>query len=189
MSDFNPYAAPQVTDEMTQPTSQDSPVGVWRKGNLMVMHKSAVLPNRCVKSNEPAERQLQRKLSWHHPAVYLALLLNLLIYLILALALGKKVVIHVGLSDRWFAKRRRAILIGWSLVLASVASLVCGFFADPNWAPAFIIASLPLFFIGVFWGLLGARMVYAKKIDANYIWLGGVHASFLETLPPWPYAG
>jgi len=182
----NPYAAPLITAEMVQPSGHHSPIGVWRKGKLLVMHRAAMLPDRCVKSNEPAAGQLKRKLNWHHPAIYLGLLLNLLVYLILALALGQKATIHIGLSERWFSKRRRAIVIGWSLVLAAVALVAGGIASDSEFWPLMVFPGLLLFIVGALWGLYGARMVYPKKIDDHYVWLGGVHPSFLDTLPAWP---
>ena len=121
MNELNPYAAPQYANEMLLPPQQQPDGGLWRFGKLLVMHKAAPLPDRCVKSNEPATRRLVRKLSWHHPAVYFALLLNLIVYVIIAMVLSKKATIHIAMSDRWFAKRRRAMFIGWGLVLASIA--------------------------------------------------------------------
>ena len=94
-----------------------------------------------------------------------------------------------GWAVRWFAKRRRAMLIAWSLVLVSIGSLVYGFanIDSREIAPVAIGLAFPLFLIGAIYGLLAARMVTPKKIDDNYVWLRGVHPSFLATLPEWPY--
>ncbi len=78
MSQLNPYAAPQVANPFAvgaEPKVVGFP-GLWRQGNLLVLHKAAPLPDICVKSNLPASRRLKRNLQWHHPAVYLALLVN-----------------------------------------------------------------------------------------------------------------
>jgi len=49
--------------------------GVWRSGSLLVMHRNARLPDRCVKTNSAENvRRLKRNLSWHHPGLYLWLL-------------------------------------------------------------------------------------------------------------------
>ena len=51
-----------------------------------------------------------------------------------------------------------------------------------------ILAGLLLFFVAAIWGLVAARMVSAKRIAEEYIWLKGVHPEFLARLPEWPYA-
>src|SRR5687768_6974211 len=65
----NPYAAPQQPDLYSQsvPNKISPYAGLWREGNVMVMHKLAPLPDICLKSNQPAVGRLKRKLSWHHP--------------------------------------------------------------------------------------------------------------------------
>lgn len=63
MADINPYAAPQH-GIVVNPPAVDPSGGVWRDGKLLVMHKKAVLPDRCVKCNQPAGgRRLKRSLS------------------------------------------------------------------------------------------------------------------------------
>ena len=80
----NPYDPPvvPVAADVTYATEVIDDRGLWRKGSLLVMHKMAPLPNRCVKCNVPTERRLKRVLSWHHPAIFLSLLAGLLIYVI-----------------------------------------------------------------------------------------------------------
>jgi hypothetical protein len=112
-----------------------------------------------------------------------------LIYAILALILRKAATIYIGLSDEWFARRRRAMIVGWFLVLASIAMLVAGIgMEDRSDAFPWLIAASPLVFLfGAIYGLLGARMVTAVRISDEYVWLKGVHPDFLADLPEWPY--
>ncbi len=188
----NPYQSPEVFPAAyaDKPFRDD---GLWRKGKLLVMHKNAALPPRCVKSNAPTPRTLRRKLTWHHPAVFIALLFNLLIYAILAIVLSKRATIYIGLSDRWFAKRRRAILIGWGSVLLAGGMVVGGIAMVENtlvddWVGAvLIIGGLITFIAGAIFGLVGARMVTPTRITDDYVWLKGVHQDYLATLPDWPY--
>lgn len=187
MSDMNPYAVPMSTSTIN--LAHDNVGGLWQNGSILVMHRAAKLPAKCVKSNEPCEGSLPRKLSWHHPAVYLALLFNLLFYVIIAIAVSKRATIHIGLSDEWKAIRIRRILIAWGLFLLSIILLVGGIAASGTNDVGSIVAvsSIPLMLFAIFYGLLGARLVVAKKIDDQYIWLKGVHRDFLRDLPPWPY--
>ena len=194
----NPYAAPQdypMAEAYPPPDSPfadgTKPAGLWQQGNLLVLDKFAQLPDRCVKSNEPAGRRLKRNLYWHHPAVYLAILLHLFIYVILALILRKTATIHIGLSDHWFAKRRRAILISWILVLLSIVLVVIGAMnvnSGDDFGLVWLIPVGIFLFIGaLLYGLIAARMVVAKRINDRYVWLKGVHPDFLADLPPWPH--
>jgi len=187
-SSENPYAPP-----LTTPSVYDAQVvedlGLWRKGSLLVMRKNSQLPARCVKSNAPTDRRLKRSMYWHHPAIYLSILISILIYVILALILRKSATIYIGLSDEWFAKRHRAMLVGWLLFLASVAMLIAGIaMLDQSDAFPWLIAASPLVFLfGAIYGLLGARMVVPARISDEYVWLKGIHPSFLADLPEWPY--
>lgn len=64
MSEINPYESPRSPEPvlLTEPAETES-WGVWRHGRLLVMHKRATLPERCVKSNQPAYgRKLKRNL-------------------------------------------------------------------------------------------------------------------------------
>lgn len=183
----NPYAPPQVFGEQaTIPPSAD---GLWRQGKYLVMHRSATLPALCVKSGEPAMGRLPRKLQWHHPAIYALLLCNLIIYAIVAMILQKKATIDIGLSEYWLGVRRRAIWIGWLSALGGIGAIVAGIslerFAAGPWIALTGLVSL---LFGIFYGVFRARLVYAHKIDDQYIWLAGVHSSYLDQLPPWPYA-
>jgi len=64
MSYVNPYASPFSADCVPPlVTAQVVGEALYRQGKLLVMHKQAVLPDRCVKSNQPAHgRRLKRKL-------------------------------------------------------------------------------------------------------------------------------
>jgi hypothetical protein len=187
-SSENPYASP-----LTTPTVYDAQIpeelALWRKGSQLVMRKTAPLPARCVKSNAPTDRRLKRSLYWHHPAIYFSILISILIYAVLALILRKSATIYIGLSDEWFAKRHRAMLVGWLLFLASIAMIVAGIaMLDQSDAFPWLIAASPLVFLfGAIYGHLGARMVVAVRISDEYVWLKGIHPSFLADLPEWPY--
>jgi len=187
-SSDNPYAPPLTTPSVYEAQIVED-LGLWRKGNLLVMRKNSPLPARCVKSNAPTDRRLKRNMYWHHPAIYLSILISILIYVILALILRKSATIYIGLSDEWFAKRHRAMLVGWLLFLASIAMIIAGIgMLDQSDAFPWLIAASPLLFLfGAIYGLLGARMVTPVRISDEYVWLKGIHPSFLADLPEWPY--
>ena len=187
----NPYAAPQdPVPAMFADNAQYG--GVWRQGNVLVMHRTAILPARCVKTNEPTPARLKRKLYWHHPAIYLALIPGVLIYAILASVLCHRATIEIGLSETGFARRRRVMLIAWIGVLLSLGAFFGSFKAfdwdaGPN-GPLVMFGGIFTFLGFLIYGLIAARMVHVKKMDYHYIWLKGVNAEYLDQLPLWPYA-
>src|SRR6476660_2337793 len=105
--EVNPYASPREVGNYPQLAIGHPFAGLWRHGDMLVMHRLAPLPDICVKSNEPATRRLRRSLSWHHPAIFLLLLISPLIYIIVALILRKSATLYIPLTDEWFARRRR----------------------------------------------------------------------------------
>ncbi len=181
----NPYAAPDSSFEDVATTLFASEGRLWRKGKLLVMERDAVLPNRCVKSNEPCEGRLKRVLRWHQPAIYLVILANILIYVIVATIVSHRATIHIGLSEEWRGKRRRNIAIGWLTALAGIGLLFSMGFADETVLPFLLVSGIVALVGGVLFGMYGSQMVTAKRIDRTHIWLRGVHPDFLASLPEW----
>jgi hypothetical protein len=184
----NPYASPQ---EAGYYAPQLAPVpsfaGLWRQGNLLVMHKNAPLPDVCLKSNQPATRRLKRNLSWHHPALYLVILLHLFIYIIVALIMRKTAKIYIPLTEDWFQRRRQRMMVAWIAVLLSLLLFGLGASAVDReaWGAWAIILALLLFLAAAIYGIVACRLVSPKRMTDNYIWLKGVHPDFLDRLEPW----
>jgi hypothetical protein len=158
--------------------------GVWRDKSTLVMEKNAALPDRCVKCNEPAFGQrLKRKLSWHHPAIYLIILVALLIYLVVAMVLRKTATIEVGVCERHMKTRRRSIVITWGAIIFSIILLfVAASYEDGGVA----LFGLALFVGAVIYGIITVRIVAPAKIDDRFVWLRGVNKEYLSELPAWP---
>lgn len=186
----NPYAPPVMPAQM-MPQQQPGLEGLWRKGNLLVMHKMAQLPPICVKSNQYATKWLKRNLQWHNPWIAI-LLISPLIYIIVALIMTKRATIHIGLTEEWFARRKSRLLITWGFVLAAFAFVGLAILLgnQPNGEPfagLCILLALIWLIVGLAYGQYACRLVYPQKIDDSYVWLRGVNSEFLDRLPVWPY--
>ena len=89
-------------------------------GDKFVIPRDAVLPNRCLKcENAPTDPWLTKTFHWHHPALCF-LLLQPLIYVIVALIVRKKIELALPLCDVHKSIRKRRLWIGWGLLLACI---------------------------------------------------------------------
>lgn len=155
---------------------------IWRNKSVLVMTKQAPLPHRCVKCNAPTHHTLKRNLRWHHPALYILIIVGFLFYAILAMVLSKTATINVGLCETHAAARKRDILITWMLVLLSFGSF---YFAVVAEEMGFLLVGVALLLGAIIYGSLKTRVVAPQKIDDHYVWLTGLNASYLEQFPEW----
>lgn len=188
MHDSNPYAPPAGGNPFSPSFKPETQVGIWRDGNLLVMAREATLPDICIKSNQPTDGyRLKRKLSWHHPALAILIIISIPIYAIVAVLVSKRATIHVGLSDAWRRRRLRRIWVAWACVLLAFVGGIAGIALAENvredvGAPLFL-ASVVLFFGGLLYGMIGARLIRAKRIDDRFVKFSGVHPEYLNRFP------
>lgn len=157
--------------------------GIWRDGKTLVMTKDAVLPDRCVKCNAFTQGRLKRKLSWHHPAYFILLLVAWLIYLIVSMVVRKRATVELGLCDEHRAKRRNYIWVTLLLALGGFAGFFLAIAAEDG-TPALI--GLLMLITALIFGLIATRVTYPQKIDDRFVWLRGVNDEYLNQFPPWP---
>jgi hypothetical protein len=161
---------------------------VWRSGNKLVMHVNAILPDRCVKTNLPTHGQrLKRNLSWHHPSLYLLILLSVLIYLIVSLCVRSRATIEIGVSDAVMKKRKIAITAGWVLGLGGIAVFALGLAYES--LGVLIPTGIVAFLVGIVWAMTGVNIVTPARIDGEYVWLRGINKEYLAALPEWDRIG
>lgn len=171
----NPFAPPKAS------LSPANPEGIWRDGKILVLTPGSVLPPRCVKCNAPAvQPQRKRKIYWHQPWIYLLVLLNVLIYLIVALIVRKQATVAPGLCPTHRRRYWIGIAVGWSgvplgllLAIASAATDEC------LWG----ILGLIVFLAALVAGIILSRIVLAERIDKDFVRLKGCGRAFLESFP------
>jgi hypothetical protein len=182
-AELNPYQSPQAVLAPEIVPGAD----VWQDGNLLVLRRGSVLPDRCIKCNAPAEGyRLRRNLSWHNPALFLTILAGLLIYVIIALIVRQTMQVEIGLCPVHRSKRLRAIAIGWILALAGIATMILGGTTGGRQSGGYMLIGLGILLIGLFYGLIGSSTVSPKKIDPYFGWLKGACREYLAELPPSP---
>ena len=153
----------------------------WQDGSKLVLPEGTILPDLCVKCGAPAQGfRLERKLHWLHPAFLLLLVCGPLLYLIFSALLGKTATVEVGVCPTHRRRRHLFIAGGWGLALLGLFGFWLAIHFEVAW-PA--IAGVGSLLVGMFGGLLGARLVYAARMDERYLWLGGVDRRYLSQLP------
>jgi hypothetical protein len=156
--------------------------GIWCEKKTLVLGARAILPDRCIKCNEPANgNRLKRNLYWHPQGWYALILLNLVIYAVVAAIVRKRANIEVGLCAKHHRARWTAIAAGWALILAGLAGMIGGAI-QPGQGWLALVGFTALVF-GIFWGIIGGRVVFAREITPSRVRVGGAGRAFLQTLP------
>jgi hypothetical protein len=161
------------------------PVGgqLWRFGKQLVLRSQTPLPDRCVKCNAPANgNRLRRRLYWHSPAFYALILINLLVYALVALIVRKRAVLEIGLCEHHRRRRRLVIVSSWAVVLAGFAMVGAGISA--NEGMLIVLGILLALIAAIVGGVLGPQ-VAAAKIDKEFVYLRGCSQEYLALLPEW----
>jgi len=176
---------PVFLQRMAEGVPASGRTGLWREGKKLVTRSETPFPDRCVKCNGPANGyKLKRVLYWHHPAVYLLLLLlctiGLIVYIIVSMVVRKKAILRIGLCDAHRKQRTLGIIICTSGILGGISLLVAGAVAESGWTA---LAGVGAIFFGIIWGIVKARTIAATKIDNDVVWVSGVCQGFLNELP------
>jgi magnesium-transporting ATPase (P-type) len=186
----NPFAGP-TAQQPAYPAQKPTGSYIGVELDQLVLQHGAVLPQVCVKTNQPATRLLKRKFHWHHPALTITILGGLLIYVILVLILRKSMEVNIPMSEEAFAKRKKWMWInvmGMILCLLAVIGSIFGMATlgrmPPEGMLAMYICLLVLSFIGllVFAIVNGriANVLAPKKITDMHGWFRGCHPDYLQ---------
>jgi hypothetical protein len=161
--------------------------GVWRDDKMLVMHKTARLPEYCIKCGAPLDRpMLPRTLRWQHPALALLLLAGLpglILYFIIALIVRKTARVDIGICEEHAGKRRTAILVSWLIFLLSLAFIALAIVQESGGSALFGVL---LFLMSLIYAIGWAKLVRVKKIDEHYVCLKGIDETFLSMFPILP---
>jgi GYF domain 2 len=171
---INPSARPPSIGNNNKANSP-----IWRESDILVMTHSALLPDRCVKCNAVSQQRLKRKLSWHHPGVYLTIPLGVMIYVIVALMVRKTATIEIGLCDEHFKKRKRDMLIGWLIFLIGIGLIAGAFAIQSGWVG---FSGVMCLLGALVYSVVTVSVITPKRID-EFVWLKGACPDYLATFP------
>jgi hypothetical protein len=166
--------------------------GPWRDRKYLVKSKNGPMPDACIKCGDEPAVHLRKTITWHHPALYLILLLcniGVIAYIITALIVRKKAKLDVPLCAGCAARRKRNLAIGWiSFVLSIVMFWLSIFVVDSDDAKMWVaLTGGVLILFSLIWAV-GIQLVLAKKITDQFVWIQKVGKKMLDPLPEFPGA-
>lgn len=181
MSEIDPYAPPKAAlDTPLVITAGGSELKVV--GDKLITPTMVILPDRCVKCNEDsAGYRLKKTLYWHHPAFYLFLMGNILLYALVAGLARKKAVVTFALCPEHRSKRTNALLLGWGTTLVSFLGLFVLPRLDPSEAWPIIICVVGMVG-GIAYVIIRGTALKPEKIDKVQAILRGCGKPFLASL-------
>ncbi|HEX4870110.1 MAG TPA: hypothetical protein VFV15_05230 [Moraxellaceae bacterium] len=181
---LNPYAPP--TARLVLETDADC----WRDGKQVVLRRGADFPHRCVRCNAPGTpRARAQRFYWHSPWLYLLVIINILVYAVVALLARRSVKLHPALCDAHRRERRNATLLVIALVIGGVGLLGAALDLDASGSPLqpYALGAVPaVMLLAIAVAAWKLRTLTAARIDADEVRVRGVGRPFLDSLPEYP---
>jgi hypothetical protein len=175
-------------DESMSSFQTFTPQGAWASGNLLIASHAAVLPPYCIKCGRPAEPNFfSRKFSWHPQWVYIFVLLALLLYVILALAISKRMTLQLPLCRRHLEKYTSLRLAAAVLLLGCIPEMVIAGTLLPESYMGYGIGAGALALIaGLACLIMFGAVLRPTRIDQHYGFFANASPLLLQKLPPPP---
>jgi len=165
-----------------------TPQGAWISGNLLIASHSAVLPPCCVKCGRPADpNSFSKKFSWHPQWIYIFVLLGLLLYVIIALAMSKRMTLQIPLCARHLEKYKSLRLAAAILLLGCIPQMIlAGVYMPERYMGYGIAAGALALIAGLVCLIMFGAVLRPTFIDQNFGYFANASPAFLHFLPPTP---
>lgn len=174
---LNPYAAPTRLVEVVDNKKEilEPGEGLWRDGSLLVLHRAAEFPRRCIFTNAATDARHRQTLKWTLAVEWIEADLEL--------DYGVTAALRVRLTQR-----RR--LASWTAGLSFLLAIGCGWFA-PRAGDFGAVLGCGLIGFGMLLVMslvllrLSGEFLTISRISPSYYWLEGAGPAFLRSLPAW----
>ena len=175
--EFNPYRAPE-SDIVVPQGNGDFRV----EGKDLICRTGAVLPPRCVKTNEPvgSERMKTKTFYWTSSWIYLLLLIHLLVLLLAYFIIRKPVTLTFGISPAARSRRIRQHLGFWMVFLGSIAAMYGGIMSDTNWMMFVGLFGIIACVVALLW--IGSVLRPVKRLSSGEFAMRGCGPEFLASI-------
>ena len=157
----------------------------WLEGKSIVTKRAgAKLPDRCIKCNGPRSgKRIRTRLFWHPAWVYGLILLNPLIYFMMALHVRLEASVALSLCRRHRNIQKIKSHLGYGLLLLTLSAFAAPFVGIPeSWViPVVLLALLGLMAVAV-WAAWVAPIVRAARIQDANVWIAGSCADYRKQM-------
>lgn len=171
----NPYSPPKSDVELVE-RGQCWP----ESGSILFVSKDTDLPQRCIKCNGPVTSPAKQKtFYWHPSGWYFLILLNVLLYAIVALFVRKKIKVSPGLCD---AHRKRKNTIVYSSLAIFALLFMAGVTTFGGENALFSLVSFVGSFIALIVAIISARTIYPIQIHDRGARFKGCGKDFLQSI-------
>lgn len=178
MSEFNPYAAPDLKGETSRLGVNAEPLFI--ANSCLVARKGTDLPDICVYTGHVGDNIYVKKTFVFAPSwVLIICLLNLLLGLIVYLIVRKKGKLGYYVSAEAKSARFNLALANWCVFLGSFGSIAIGVWLE---TPAIMIGCPVMIFVSLIIYFVKVRGIYPNFIDQTTIGLKGISMSVMNQL-------
>ena len=157
----------------------------FRSGKLLVVTEGVALPNLCVRCGAPQSELITKRYAWHHPALFLLILLGVLIYVIAAMIIQKKMELKLPLCDEHAGSYRRNRGIAITLLLVAIPAAIVLSIVSPDSVGWWILLCIVMLLAGAV--MIGRiNPLQPKKITDTHGFFRGASDAFLLNLAEAP---
>ena len=178
--EINPYQPPLTDPTAYLPPGQSQ---LHRSGNVLIIPRGSEkdMPTTlCIKCGEPSVKIVRKTFAWYSPWVYLALLVNIIVFAILAAVIGKKMSIPCGLCKRHARGRFTGILLCTLGLLGGIGALIGGIATEE---PMIGGAGMVLLLAAIIVGITLTSLLRPVRIDELRGQFKGLGDLFLSQFP------
>lgn len=211
--DENPYASPKAIEPALK---EELPVALWAMRNRVIAHRKADWPRVCVLTGAEGVNYIDLTIETQYPAwlflafigcfvttlppaaflvpmpytpmgVIAVLIINAVAVIAALVYFARPSQVRFYLSSAMFERRKQRLRIALALNTLGVLTAVGSFLLLP-------VGTGPVFALGIILLVIGGRMnrkwntvMSPLKTAKEYTVFRGANASFLATLPVWPF--
>jgi hypothetical protein len=155
---------PEEDDEL--PFDPTQPHGAARAERLLLVRPDAVLPDRCVRCNQPAAGFKRIETFYWVSPILLVLAISPVIFLIVYMIVRRKIVVGVPVCARHRKLRTRAILAASTMSALAIGGGVTAIALENGYLA---LPAIVLLIAGILTGILGSRTLVTTKITKEGI--------------------
>jgi hypothetical protein len=134
-----------------------------------------------VKCNAEVQGSLKKqKFYWHHPAWFALVLVNVIIYIVVAMIVRRSAEVSYGLCATHKRQRRRGVFIVVGGMFLSFGLIVVGIASD---LAALIPIAILGFLVSIVIGIVRGRTLLPVRIDKSGAQFKGCGEAYLASLP------